>query len=63
MAERTAFKSKMPQIELQLCLFHVLKNFEREITTTKRGISEIERKRVLAILKDMACIHRQRQNI
>lgn len=48
-----AFKTKMPQIQTQLCLFHVIRNFEREITTVKRNINDIEKKRVLAILMDM----------
>lgn len=38
---------------MQPCLFHVLKNFEREITTTKRTITEAEKKRTIAILNDM----------
>lgn len=52
-ADRSVFKEKLPQIQTQLCLFHVLQNFKREITTTKRGITEIERKRVLAVITDM----------
>lgn len=47
------FKEKLPQIQTQLCLFHVLQNVKREITTTKRGITAIERKRVLAVITDM----------
>lgn len=52
-ADRSVFREQFPQAELQICLFHVLKNFEREITTTKRNISESQRKRVLSIITDM----------
>lgn len=52
-ADRAVIKEKLPQVQCQLCLYHVIKNFEREVTTVKRGITDIERKRILLILNDM----------
>lgn len=30
-ADRSVFKEKWPQVEMQLCLFHVLKNFNGKL--------------------------------
>lgn len=45
-ANRAVFSEMFPQAQLQICLYHVIKNFEREITTKMRNISEIERTQV-----------------
>lgn len=45
MSERNVLSKAMPQANLQLCLFHVLRSFRREITPEKLGIS-ISQKRV-----------------
>ena len=39
MSQRKCFKEAFPQIDLQLCLFHVLRNFNREISCAKHNIS------------------------
>lgn len=44
-ADRVEFHEKLPQVQMQLCLYHVIKNFEREITTTKRNITEQQQKK------------------
>lgn len=54
MMERTVFKSEMPEISLQICLFHVLRTFSREVTTSKVNINSEERTRILEILQKMA---------
>ena len=42
MVERNVFKSEMPQVEMQICLFHVLKIFSREVTRDKMGVTHAE---------------------
>ena len=48
--ERDTFKDEFPQASLQICLFHVLRTFKREITSDKLGITQPERKLALEIL-------------
>ena len=43
MTERNVIISEMPHICLQICLFHVLRTFGREITPDKMGISSGEK--------------------
>ena len=43
----------MPQVKLGLCLFHTLRTFKREVTTSKLGITEEERDS-LQILQSLA---------
>jgi hypothetical protein len=43
MSERNVLGKAMPQANLQLCLFHVLRNFRREITPEKLGITPGEK--------------------
>lgn len=54
MAERTVFSEKFNGIQLQICLFHALRNFNREITTVKRKITVQQREQVLELLMKMA---------
>ena len=42
MVERN-IKSKMPRVSLQICLFHVLRTFGREMSMDKMGISSGEK--------------------
>ena len=35
MQERTIFKSELPQVKLQLCLYHTMRTFHREVTPEK----------------------------
>ena len=52
--ERAVFTKEFPGICLQLCLFHVLRSFRREITCDKMGIRAGERDHVLEILSKLA---------
>lgn len=52
-ANRNAFKASFPNTHHQLCIFHVLQIFNREITTVKRSISVRQREKALQILKRM----------
>ena len=48
--ERNVFSKCFPGVILQICLFHTLRTFKREITMEKRGITSGERNRCLEIL-------------
>jgi zinc finger SWIM domain-containing protein 3 len=50
MTERQVLKEQLPQADLQICLFHVLKVTRREITAEKLGISQAEHQLALEIL-------------
>lgn len=50
-ADRCVYKEKFPLAVLQICLYHVLTTFHREITTQKRDISVSQRLVVLEILE------------
>lgn len=52
-ADRRAYSEAFPNARLQLCIFHVLRNFDREITTKKMDISGQQKKNVLAIIQKM----------
>lgn len=49
--ERAVFKAEMPGVKLQICLFHVLRTFSREVTTAKANITPEERTRLLELLE------------
>ena len=53
--ERAVFAKELPYISLQLCLFHVLRTFRREITCDKMAIRPGERDRALEIISLFAC--------
>lgn len=53
-ADRSVYKEYFPDAVLQICLFHVLQIFNREVTTTKRDITTEERKNALEILQKLA---------
>ena len=53
--ERNVFKKEFSQATLQICLFHTLKSFKREITTKKMSIQPGGRDRVLEIITKLAC--------
>ena len=53
MTERNVIISEMPHICLQICLFHVLQTFGREITPDKMGISSGEKATVLAHIQEL----------
>ena len=54
MTERAVFKNAFPQIQLQICLFHTLRTFSREVSIEKLGITSAERKSFLALLEKLA---------
>lgn len=53
-ADRAIYAAKFPNAVLQICLYHVLVAFNREITTAKRDITAAQRKVVLKLLQDLA---------
>lgn len=53
-ADRSVYKEHFPDAVLQICLFHVLQIFNREITTAKRGVTTEQRNNVLDILQRLA---------
>lgn len=54
LSERVVFAEKFNGIPIQICLFHALRNFNREVTTAKRAITTTQREAVLDILVKMA---------
>ena len=56
MAERTVFAELFPSASLQLCLFHTIRNFQREITTRKMNMSSTDREKALTLLRSMAIV-------
>ena len=52
--ERNVFKKEFSQASIQICLFHTLRSFKREITTEKMGIRPGERDHVLEIITKLA---------
>lgn len=52
-ADRVVYKEKFVGVVLQICLFHVLRTFNREITTVKRNITTAQRGNVLNILQSL----------
>lgn len=52
-ANRNVVQNQFPNAAHNLCIFHVGQNFEREVTTKKRGITKDQRKRCLGILNKM----------
>ena len=59
MTERLALQHAFPRVTLQLFLFHVLRSFDREVTTTAMTIRPVERYLVLDIFKKMAYVTSQ----
>ena len=53
MIERQCFKTAFPHVSLQLCLFHVKRNFAREITTSKHNITSSEREEYLQYIEKL----------
>ena len=53
MSERNVLGKAMPHAHLQLCMFHVPRNFRREVSVEKLDISVGEKIRALEILQDI----------
>lgn len=56
-ADRSVYTDCFPDAVLQICLYHVLATFNREITTTKRGITAQQRTKALSILERWVYSH------
>ena len=54
MTERLVFKLNFPQVQLQICLYHTLCTFSREVTLEKLQIKSSERKQSLKLLEKLA---------
>lgn len=52
-ADRMVYTEKFVGIALQICLFHVLRTFNREITSAKRNITTKQRDEALKILQSL----------
>lgn len=52
-ADRIVYTEKFDGVSLQICLFHVLRTFNREVTTCKRNIMKEQRDKALEILQSM----------
>lgn len=50
-ADRVIYAEKYPGAVLQICLWHTLVAMNREVTTSKRDITAVQRKHVLEILQ------------
>ena len=53
LAERKVFKDHIPQAALQICLFHVMRSFRREITAEKMNITQEQRLSALEIIRNI----------
>ena len=51
MSQRKWFKLAFENVDLQLCLFHVLRNFNREISCAKHSLSQQERNSILGYVQ------------
>lgn len=52
-SDRAIYQQRFPDAQLQICLFHVLATFKREITAEKREITAAQRTVVLEILEKL----------
>ena len=52
--ERDTFNNCFPNASLNICLFHTLRSFRREVTCEKLGITSAERLRCLELLSRLA---------
>ena len=61
MTERTVFSLAFPAPTLQLCLFHTLRSFAREVMLDKMGIRAGQRDSLLGIFNAMAAARCEQQ--
>ncbi len=52
-ADRSVYTDYFPEVALQICLYHVLATFNREVTTIKRKITAQQRTEALNILQKL----------
>jgi hypothetical protein len=60
--ERDSISQAIPNTLILICLFHVLRNFQREITTEKYGITQDQRLQALEIIQKMAYARSESDN-
>lgn len=60
-ANASAFKASFPNAKHQLCVFHVLQIFNREVTTRKRDMNQDQVKEAVNILRKMVYADSQAQ--
>lgn len=53
MTERKTFAAHFPNADIQICLFHTLRTFRRELTTKKMSITQEQEARVKQIIQDL----------
>ena len=61
MTERSVFSLAFPAATLQLCLFHTLRSFSREVTLDKMGIRAGQRDALLEVFNAMANARSEQQ--
>ena len=54
MTERQVLKEEFTQAHLQICLFHVLRTFSREISTEKLGITSAQKATAKTLIQEIA---------
>ena len=54
MTERSIFKAEMTQVAMQICLFHTLRTFGREVTIDKMNITSTQRTESLKMLEKLS---------
>jgi len=54
--ERDALKIEFPEASILICLFHVLRTFQRDVNSDKLGITAGERSFVLEIIQNMVYV-------
>ena len=54
MTERAVFKAEMTQVEMQICLYHTLQTFSREVTMEKMKITSAQRTNSLKMLEKLS---------
>lgn len=52
-ADRRAYTEAFPTAQLQLCIFHVMQNFHREVSTKNMGITGLQKKQAITVLQKM----------
>ena len=55
MTERNVIKSEIQQVQMQICLFHVLRTFNREVNMEKMGITSAERDTLKSLIQE--CVY------
>ena len=58
LTERHVFRDEFPNAKLQICLFHVLRTFGREITTTKANITPADGQEILPDIRGVCQVVR-----